>query len=146
MTIAFPTENAVTEPNPQALALPDVAARMADAGMAPDTIANILDIPAITVRQALVTHTRLTPEDAALASKTRTLISRCIDEAHFIIDTGSNADRISIVRSVLPIAARLMGKEEDTVTAGQKVFEELFAEMRVNTNVLDAETAIPEDA
>lgn len=138
----------MTEPNPtevQSLALPDVAARMVDAGLAPDTIANVLGVPAVTVRQALVTHTRLTPEDAALATKTRTLISRCIDEAHLIIDYGSNADRISIVRSVLPIAARLMGKEEDTVTAGQEMFKALYDDMRVGANVIDAETGIPED-
>lgn len=145
MTLLEPPSVTIDGQLPGSLLIPEIVTRLADRGFHPDSIADTLGLPAIQVRQLLIQHHRLPLEDQAIVNKTRGLITRVIDEAYTVLDYGTQADKISIMKSILPLVSRLMGKEEDTSTEMKTVFEEMYAQMRrtgvVETDVVD----IPED-
>ncbi len=124
----------------------ELIGRLIGFGLHPQTISAATGIPLSEIAQVRVTA----PTDDDLGSAARRLAWRAIGEAFDILDTGSPTAKASLIKSLLPALAKMVGREEASATDPSAVLEQLFAEMRGGVGVglptaVLAAVPLPED-
>lgn len=93
-----------------------VADRAKNLGLAPELVAEVLDIPAHVVRAMRVysTRTDLTPEDEELADATRKIVRLGLDGAYRTLMFGHPDQRFRLQMALVSRAASLIGMQTST--------------------------------
>ena len=108
--------------------------RLLDYGLSPDFVSAVTDVPVTAINKIYTlrytTH-RMAPEDEELAEKMRKLVDKAYHEAMMILEMGPTDLKMSVIRTVLAGAGRLIGKESSsTMEEGRAALESLMRDMR----------------
>lgn len=125
----------------QLVPVAEVIQKMAQNGMHVESISQILNVPAITVRQVVLQlppHQH--PDEVKIAEETRSLVKIALDEARQMFEYGTMDVKLALVKQFIGIAGRTMGKADaDTETEDTRAaVERIFASQR------EIPTMIPE--
>lgn len=99
-----------------------VISKLNELGMSPEVIAYTTDLDISTVKSVLtLTKRSIHPEDERLAKDVRKLAHACISRAFTMLEFMPVDTQLSILRSVIPSTARLIGAEASQEQADLKI-------------------------
>src|SRR5687768_13226294 len=116
-----------------------VISKLNELGMSPVLIAYTTELDISTVKSVLtLTKRSINPEDERLAKDVRKLAHACIAKAFLMLEYMPVDTQISIMRSVIPSTARLIGAEASQEQADLKIaLDDLLSGFIPQPNTID---------
>lgn len=97
-----------TEPHAQTA----IIERMVRKGLRPDTISELTGIAKGEIKKVVTTY-HYHPDDQEIISEARKLALKVITEAMIMMDRGMPETKLQVMRSFLPVMARMIGQVQD---------------------------------
>lgn len=121
----------------------EVVSKLSELGMSPELIAYSTDLDISTVKSVLTfTKRNIHPEDEKLAKDIRKLAHACVAKAFLMLEYMPVDTQISIMRSVMPSAARLIGAEASQEQTDLKIaLDDLLSGFIPQPDTIDAESS-----
>lgn len=107
----------------------EVAQRMAEYGLAPDTIAQFSGLK-IEVINKVILRDKLTPVEESLADMARDVMSKSLAYCMTVLDTGSPYMKHQIAMRSLGAALKLIGRGDGSSRQVEEALDAMFAMQR----------------
>jgi hypothetical protein len=128
---------------PDTVLLDDVILKLEDIGLSSDLISFAIDVPKSKVHSVLTSvRRRPAPEEEKLIEEMRRLAHLAIKEAFKILTYGPTEQRLSIIKSMLAPASKLIGSEgQGSTMEARLAFETMLSQL---SNVPARKTIVTE--
>lgn len=113
------------------LSLPDVVARLGEAGYSATRLAEVLDLPVGDVMAMMGPQSVIFADDEMLRNAARALAWASLNQAMAILDEGSIGNRITLIRGIIgPLAKMFSDDEENSIEEIRKDLQDLVKDVR----------------